>query len=87
MAGGFFPTAVRTAIGESGLAGFEFEFFAADCTGFDGIGHVLMILGQVGGVAESRPFKANERVVTQSSSENTDGRACRAELVGSRRRG
>ena len=37
--GGFVFAAVGTAVGESGLAGFEFEFFAANYTDFDGIRH------------------------------------------------
>ena len=44
-AGGFFLAAVGTAIGESGLAGFEFEFLSADNASLHGIGHEVMIQG------------------------------------------
>jgi len=33
--GGVFFTAFGTAVGEAGLAGFQFEFFAANDTSFD----------------------------------------------------
>ena len=42
--GRFFFAAIRTAVGESGLAGLEFEFFAADDAGFDGISHAFSII-------------------------------------------
>jgi hypothetical protein len=43
---GFFFAAVGATIGESGLAGLEFEFLSAGYAGFDGIRHLLMILGR-----------------------------------------
>lgn len=46
LACGVFFAAVGTAVGESGLAGFEFEFFSADYASFDGVRHALMIARQ-----------------------------------------
>jgi len=43
LLGGFFFAAVGAAVGEAGLAGLEFELFAANYAGFDGIGHEIMI--------------------------------------------
>lgn len=43
-AGRFFFAAIGTPVGESGLAGLQFEFFAAGHAGFDRVRHFLMIL-------------------------------------------
>ena len=48
----FFFAAIRTAVRKTGLPGFEFKFFAADCTGLDGIGHISMI--QAAGLGTNR---------------------------------
>ena len=47
--------AVGTAVGEAGLAGLEFELFAADYAGFDGIGHVSMIQGRIRNAQAGEP--------------------------------
>lgn len=38
--GGVFFTAIGTAVGETGLAGFQFEFFAANDANFNRICHI-----------------------------------------------
>jgi hypothetical protein len=43
---GFFVAALGTAVCESRLARFEFEFFAADYAGFDRVGHLESILSR-----------------------------------------
>jgi hypothetical protein len=47
LSAGFFFAAIGAAVGKAGLAGFEFEFFAADCAGLNRERHSLMIQGQV----------------------------------------
>lgn len=51
--GRFFITAIGAAVGETGLAGLEFELLSADDAGLDGIRHVLMIQGRAGWGAQS----------------------------------
>ncbi len=84
--GGVFFTAFGTAVGETRLAGFQFEFFAANYANFNRICHVssngfvivcdLTTEGHRG--AQSKFF---------INSGSTDGTACPAVRDGIRRRG
>lgn len=54
LAGRFFFAAVRTPVGEAGLSGFEFKFFAAYYAGFDRICHTETISMGLRGFSRAR---------------------------------